>query len=225
MSKQGKFIVLEGGEGTGKTTCVMAMHEELKRQGYNVVLTREPGGTIFGETMRGFLLSAKNEGGSPDVLSQLFLFMASRTEHINKLILPALREGNIVLCDRFSWSTYAYQVAGENRPDLEWVMWTIDAIARGARTGDQVALGPFLKPDLTVLLAGDPIACLERAKRRGTELTRFDAREMEFHNRVHDGFRRAFKYESTPQLLVDAQKSAEEVARIVLDEILAVISK
>ena len=151
MPARGKFITFEGLDGSGKSTQVEKLARSLRAHGLSVTVTREPGGTAAGEKIREVLLHSGTSGLSP--LTELALMFASRAQHIHEVILPALAEGRIVLCDRFTDSTEAYQGGGRKlgpRPVLEM---------------HEILCGN-LQPDLTVLLDNDVAFSVERARRR-----------------------------------------------------------
>src|SRR5258707_7716487 len=151
MSRRGKFITFEGLDGTGKSTQLRKLAAALRAAGYKVVETREPGGTASGEKIRRVLLDSATQGLSP--MAEMALMFASRAQHIAEVIQPALEHGQIVLCDRFTDSTEAYQGYGrklgsEDVLNLHRVL-----------CGD-------LQPDLTILLDSDPGLSIGRARRR-----------------------------------------------------------
>lgn len=154
VAARGKFITFEGLDGSGKSTQVEKLARSLRAHGISVTVTREPGGTAAGEKIREVLLHSGTSGLSP--LTELALMFASRAQHIHEVILPALAEGRVVLCDRFTDSTEAYQGGGRklgSRPVLEM----------------HVILCGNLQPDLTVLLDNDAALSVERARRRNRE--------------------------------------------------------
>jgi len=168
----GFFITIEGGERTGKSTQARLLSEWLEESGYQVVLTREPGGTPTGEAIRRILLSQGETALTP--VAEVLLFAASRSQLVAEVIRPALREGKIVVADRYVDSSLAYQAYGL---ELDWDK--VLAVNRWA-TGS-------LWPDLTILLdAADP-ALLEG--RQGGAGDRIEKRDMDFHRRVAAGFR------------------------------------
>src|SRR5580693_4149142 len=151
MSRRGKFITFEGLDGTGKSTQMRKLAEALRAAGHRVVETREPGGTATGEKIRRVLLDSKTEGLSP--LAEMALMFASRAQHISEVIQPALDHGQIVLCDRFTDSTEAYQGHGRKLGSA-----SVLALHR--------VLGGDMQPDLTILLESDPAMSIRRARRR-----------------------------------------------------------
>jgi dTMP kinase len=157
MSRRGKFISFEGLDGTGKSTQTRKLADALRAAGHKVIETREPGGTATGEKIRRVLLDSKTEGLSP--LAEMALMFGARAQHIAEVIEPALNTGQIVLCDRFTDSTEAYQGAGrklgsESVLNLHRIL-----------CGD-------LQPDLTILLDSDPEMSVGRARRRNRRASR-----------------------------------------------------
>lgn len=148
---KGKFITFEGGDGAGKTTLIESVHAALTSKGKRVLKTREPGGSLVGAGIRQLLLHS----ASPlTKRCELFLFLADRAEHVDKVILPALEKGEIVLCDRFNDSTLAYQ-AGARGINEEQVRDLCSIASHG------------LDPDLTLYLDLDPRIAFERVKKMG----------------------------------------------------------
>ena len=174
LNRASVFITIEGIEGSGKTTQVRLLAERLERAGRAVQTTREPGGTPLGERLRELLLHDRTPMSA---LAELFLLLADRAEHVAGTIRPALARGEVVLCDRFSDSTLAYQAYGRGlRVELVRVA---DA---GARDG--------LLPDLTFVLDCPVDVGLARTRKRrgGSEADRFEGEDVAFHERVRSGF-------------------------------------
>jgi dTMP kinase len=194
---RGFFITFEGTEGSGKSTQIEILARYLIRHGHKVVTTREPGGTAFGEQIRRVLLSVKNRRLDPR--AELFLYLASRTQHLEEVILPALKKGKIILCDRFSDATVAYQGFGR-RLDMEIVRSAVAYAAKG------------LSPDLTLLLDLDVRLGLARVKDRGRS-NRLDREQREFHQRVRMGYLRLARSEPGRIEIVKASRSPQDVAR------------
>jgi len=193
---RGFFITFEGTEGSGKSTQIEILARYLIRHGHKVVTTREPGGTAFGEQIRRVLLSVKNRRLDPR--AELFLYLASRTQHLEEIILPALKKGKIVLCDRFSDATVAYQGFGR-RLDMKVVRTAVDYAAKD------------LSPDLTLLLDLDVRLGLARVKDRGRS-NRLDREQREFHQRVRMGYLRLARAEPLRIKVVKASQSPQDVA-------------
>ncbi len=193
--KQGLFITLEGGEGVGKTTNLSFIQQQLQEQGFDVVLTREPGGTQLAEKIRQLLLDSRQETVSEQ--AELLMMFAARAQHIEQLIRPALAEGKCVLCDRFTDATYAYQGGGRGM-DMQTIAWLEKTVQNE------------LRPDLTFLLDAPIEVGMQRANKRGT-LDRFETEHLDFFRRVRACYlQRAEKY---PQLIkvVNADQSLEQV--------------
>lgn len=202
----GHFITFEGGEGAGKSTLIRNLEKELSRQGYSVVITREPGGTLFGEQIRQLLLSPqlKSHLGAR---AELLLFLASRAQHIDELIKPALDRGAIVLCDRFNDSTIAYQGAGRQL-GIEYVSSLCNDVCME------------FQPRLTFFLDLSPEEGLARRKNAQPTIDRIESEAVDFHERVRNGFK--FLATENPDRihLIDAKQSIEQVYQQVLKVIL-----
>ena len=164
----GLFITLEGPEGAGKTTNRQFLAEQLQQAGYEVVLTREPGGTGLAEKIRELLLAQHDEPVAVD--TELLLMFAARAQHLQQLILPALQQGSIVLCDRFTDATYAYQGGGRGI-DPQRIAILEDFVQGG------------LRPDLTLLFDLPVAEGMERARQRG-RLDRFECEHEAFFEAV-----------------------------------------
>ena len=190
---QGKFIVFEGGEGSGKDTQI----ELLKAVLPDAVYTKEPGGTKLGLELRRVLLDWRD--GEIDALSELFLFSASRVHFMKDVVRPALAEGKTIVTNRFALSTIAYQVYGRERPDL------LDI----ARAATKAAVGETM-PDVTILLDIDPEVGISRVESRNDGKTKFDAESLAFHTRVREGYLKHVA-DFGPHVVIDASKSVEEV--------------
>ena len=207
---RGKFITFEGLDGCGKSTQAEKLAAVLREQGFQVLVTREPGGTATGEKIRHLLLDTSTEGLSP--FAELALMFASRAQHIEEVIQPALAQGQVVLCDRFTDSTEAYQ-GGGRKLGSEPVL----ALHR-ILCGD-------LKPELTILMDSDVAASVERARRRnrrrdptgrGENENRFEQESRAFFGRVRNTYLAIAAREPGRVVLVDARGSADEThAQIV----------
>ena len=195
----GLLITFEGIEGSGKTTQINRLSVSLRKEGYEVISTREPGGTFLGEQIRKMLLSFKNINLSPP--TELFLYLASRSQHVQEILLPALEAGKIILCDRYSDATVAYQGFGR-RLSLNFVKSAI----RFSSTN--------LSPDLTLLLDIDPRQGLSRVRARGLS-NRLDRENLSFHNRVRDGYLKMSLTAKRRIKTLDASLSPDEVARAI----------
>lgn len=168
----GFFITLEGGEGVGKSTNLAFIENWLNEQGFQFVITREPGGTPLAEEIREMILQHREETVTP--LTELMLFFSGRVQHVETLIKPALVSGKIVLSDRFTDATYAYQNAGRGVDDETVIKL------------EQISLDGF-QPDLTIYLDADPRIGLSRAKQRGS-LDRIETENIEFFDNVRKGY-------------------------------------
>jgi dTMP kinase len=205
MSAPGCLIAFEGPEGAGKSTQLQRLAEVLRGEGRRVELTAEPGGTVLGHELRQILLHARATS-VPVPLAELFLYLADRAQHVQQLIQPAIAAGAIVLTDRFSASTIAYQGYGRDL-DLGEVT-RADAWARGG-----------LDARLTVLLDCPVHVGLQRA--RGAD--RFHAEEEAFHERVRAGFHALAAAESGSWRTIDATQPADAVHAAVLAAVHAVL--
>jgi dTMP kinase len=168
MTGRGFFVVLEGPEGAGKSTLAAALAARMRERGADPVVVREPGGTPAGELARQALLDPDHPVGP---IAELFFYLAARAELVDKVIRPALEEGRVVLSDRFSLSTEAYQIAGRGLA-ADLVRPAGDAATRG------------LRPDLILVLDLDPEIGRARQVAAGKRLDRLDQESLEFHRRV-----------------------------------------
>lgn len=191
----GKFITLEGGEGAGKSSCLPLIEEQIKSAGYDVLLTREPGGTKMAEHIRDVLLTPTDMPIHED--TELLLMFAARAQHINEKILPALEQGIFVLCDRFTDATYAYQGGGRGI-----------AIKRIAAL-EQWVQGD-LRPDLTVLFDIPVAEGLARANRH-SEPDRFEQEKLEFFERVRKAYLDAAGAQPHRFRVIEASRPFDEV--------------
>ncbi|MCL0094426.1 dTMP kinase [Dehalococcoidales bacterium] len=192
------FITFEGGEGCGKSVQARALYKRLSQLAIPALLTHEPGGTPFGKKLGRWLKWAQNTHISP--LTELLLFNASRARLIDEVIQPNLKNGKIVICDRYADSTIAYQSYGRGL-DLEMVKVINDAATQG------------LKPDLTVLLDMPAEAGLGR--KRVKRQDRFEKADIAFHQRVRDGYLKLAANDPGRWLVVDASQSKRKIAQII----------
>jgi dTMP kinase len=196
---RGRFITIEGIEGSGKSTQGRLLVEALQARGYPVLATLEPGGTPLGRLVRAALLDPAHGGMEPR--AELLLYCADRAEHVARVIQPALEAGTHVVCDRFSDATRAYQGFGRGL---------------GLDLVERVNLGD-LTPDLTLLLDLEPRAGLERARRRNRDRSlahesRFEEEELRFHERVRQGYLEVAKSSGGRTRVIDADRPAEAIA-------------
>jgi dTMP kinase len=211
---RGKFVTFEGLDGSGKSTQVEKLARSLRAHGISVTVTREPGGTAAGEKIRDVLLHSATSGLSP--FTEMALMFASRAQHIHEVVLPALAEGRIVLCDRFTDSTEAYQGGGRklgSKPVLQM---------------HEVLCGN-LQPDLTILLDNDVAFSVERARRRnrkhktarekGSERdeNRFEQENRAFFGRVRHAYLAIAARESQRVQIVDARGTPSETHAVIME--------
>ena len=199
--KRGRFITLEGGEGAGKTTQLGLLAEALARTGISVLRTREPGGAPGAEEIRRLLV----EGGPDrwDAVGEALLVAAARRDHLIATIWPALEQGRWVVCDRFADSTVAYQgyAGGMPRTDLE--------------TLHRIAASGFM-PDLTLIFDLPPAVGLARAAARHGEETRFERKDLSFHERLRQGFLEIAAREPKRCVVIDAERDRDTIHQTVL---------
>ena len=205
------FITLEGPEGSGKTTAVDAACKALEGMGYQIVRTREPGGTPIAEQIRNVILDKANT--SMDPRTEALLYAASRRQHLVEKVWPALKEGKIVICDRYLDSSLAYQ-GGARDLGVENVL-NVNLFATENTW-----------PDLTLLFDIKPEVGLARiASNASREVNRLDLEKIEFHNKVRETFLALAKRYPDRYVIIDASKSREEVAKDTLDAILKRLCK
>ena len=205
------FITLEGPEGSGKTTAVNAAVAELEKRGYSIVRTREPGGTPIAEQIRNVILDKANTAMDPR--TEALLYAASRRQHLVEKVWPAVKEGKIVICDRYLDSSLAYQ-GGARGLGIENIL-NINMFATE---------GTF--PDLTLLFDIEPEVGLARiAANASREVNRLDLEKLDFHKNVRNAFLDLAKRYPDRFVIIDASKSQEEVAKATLDVILARLCK
>lgn len=199
MKKKGLFITLEGPDGGGKTTQAHKLVDWFRLYGRQVVLTREPGGTDAAERIRELVL---DPAYAISAQTETLLHLAARADHVDKVIRPALTEGKVVLCDRFSDSTLVYQ----------GILRHMD-LARLRKLNDFSTGG--LRPDVTILLDGDPRVLLQRRNERGV-VDKFELQGLEFHDAVRAGYLQLAQEEPDRILVVDATRDPE----VVMEEII-----
>lgn len=205
------FITFEGGEGSGKTTCIKKVVKTLKEQGHVVVLTREPGGTPISEEIRNVILDKKNVDMDPR--TEALLYAASRRQHIVQKILPSLKEGKIVISDRFLDSSLAYQ-GGARKLGIDEILHVNMYATEG------------LEPDITFFFDIEPEEGLKRiAANAGREVNRLDVEKLSFHYEVRKYFQELTKRFSKRFVVIDASKDAEHVYQEVIKEIEKRLSK
>ena len=205
------FITLEGPEGSGKTTAVEAAVKALEEKGYQIVRTREPGGTPIAEQIRNVILDKGNTNMDPR--TEALLYAASRRQHLVEKVWPALKEGKIVICDRYLDSSLAYQGG-----------------ARGLGIDNILNVNMFATentfPDLTLLFDITPEEGLKRISANANrEVNRLDLEKLEFHHQVRNTFLELAKRYPERYVIIDASKSREEVAKATLEAILSRLCK
>lgn len=204
---KGLFISFEGNDGSGKSSVIEAVKDELVKMGFEIVQTREPGGSKIAEKIRTVILDRNNVG--MDAKTEALLYASSRREHIQKTILPAIHSGKIVLCDRFVDSSLAYQ-----------------GYARGLGIDEVYRMNEFategVVPDLTLLVCVRPEVGFERIKnnQRG-ELDRLELEKMSFHQKVYEGYLEVQKKFSSRIIIIDGERTKEEVKKEALQVVLS----
>ena len=194
---RGRFIVVEGIDGSGKSTVAARVAEELTRRGRKVLRTREPGGTPLGEKIRALLLDAKNSEMVP--YTELFLYMASRAQLVDEVIRPALRKGVDVVCDRYYYSTAAYQGAA-GKVGIPIVIAVAESIAK------------FERPDVVALLDLDPAIA---RRREGIRDDRVESKGLAYQKRVRSGFLKLATRDRRRLRVIDADRDPDVVFKDV----------
>lgn len=205
----GTFITVEGPDGAGKTTQLQLLADHLKAEGYEIVMTREPGGTRIGNEIRSLILNPDFK--EMDEMTEILLYAASRAQHVNELIRPALEAGKIVLCDRFIDASIAYQGYG-----LGYSIEQVQEINRQA-TND-------LTPDRTYLFDLTVADSKRRMVERGA-LDRIEQRDDDFRQRVYEGFLTLAEQEPERIQLVDANHSIDDLQQILRQDVLTYLEK
>lgn len=205
MPQQGLFITLEGADGCGKSTQARLLADDLKNNGYPVILTREPGGTPLAEEIRRVILTPGTE--TLDSTAEILLYAASRAQHVNGFIKPALAKGNIIICERFIDSSFAYQGYG-----LGMSLETIRAV-------NGMAIGDF-EPDLTFLLDMETEISEERIRQRSAAshsgIDRIESRGTSFQEKVRQGFRELARNSSRIVLVDVSRQGIQEVHQLIM---------
>ena len=195
--KKGLFIVFEGGEGTGKTTAIDAIYNWIIENNFKCIKTREPGGIKISEQIRQVILNTENK--TMDARTEVLLYAAARRQHLIEKVIPALEEGSIVLCDRFIYSSLAYQ-GYARKLGIEEVM-----------SINKFAIGEYM-PDLSILFDLDPKIGLERINsNEQREINRLDLEKLDFHERVRFGYNIIYENNKDTIIKIDAEKSKENV--------------
>lgn len=208
---RGKFITFEGLDGSGKSTQIAKLARGLRARGLSVTITREPGGTSTGELIREVLLHSATSGLAP--LAEMALMFASRAQHIHEVILPAVAEGRVVLCDRFTDSTEAYQGGGRKLGSK--AVLELHGILCGG-----------LQPDLTILLDNDVGVTVERARRRNQkhkhrrpdkDENRFEQENRAFFGRVRNAYLAIAARETSRVQVINARGTPRETHALIMD--------
>ncbi|MBA7479697.1 Thymidylate kinase [subsurface metagenome] len=203
-----QFITFEGGEGCGKSVQARALYRRLLKLAIPALLTHEPGGTPFGNRLGRWLKWTKDTDISP--LTELLLFNASRSQLVTEVIQPNLKDGKVVICDRYADSTTAYQSYGRGL-DLEMVKAINNAATRG------------LAPNLTVLL--DISVETGLARKRGKRQDRFEQEALTFHKRVREGYLKLAANDPQRWLVVDASQSKRKISEIIWQRVRQLLSE
>lgn len=206
---KGLFISFEGNDGSGKSSAIKAVYNKLQELGYDVVLSREPGGSKIAEKIRELILDKDNTG--MDDWTEALLYAASRREHVQKTILPAINNGKIILCDRFLDSSLAYQ-----------------GRARGLGLDNVYNINQYatngLLPDLTLFVCVKPEVGMARIKKNARDMDRLELEKMDFHHQVYEGYLELCDKFKNRIVQIDGEMNQEEVAKksiqVVLNYIL-----
>ncbi len=201
----GIFITFEGPDASGKTTQIRLLEEALRRENLDPLVTREPGGTPIGEKIRKVLLD--RDSAEMTSMTEMLLYAASRAQHVDQVIRPALAEGRVVISDRFTDSSIAYQGCGRGLGDL---VARVNAVASGG-----------LRPDLTFLLVTTPENMRNRVA--AAEEDRMEAEKDDFHRTVLEGFLELQKKEPERIVALDGSRSIEEIAGRIQEKALSLI--
>lgn len=195
-----KFITIEGGEGSGKTSIIKLLLEDLKKENIDAISTREPGGSKIAEQIRNVILNVDNV--NMDYMTEALLYAASRRQHLEEVVKPAIDGGKLVICDRYIDSSLAYQGYARNLG--------IDNVYNI----NMYATNGFL-PDLTILIDIPPEVGLERIKKNSREVDRLDLEKISFHKKVHEGYLLVSKKFSSRIVIVDGNKPLDDVYKDV----------
>ncbi len=201
------FVTFEGGEGSGKSTAIKSLVDKLQKEGYEIVLTREPGGTPISEQIRDVILNKENTAMDP--VTEALLYAASRRQHVEEKVRPALKEGKIVLCDRFLDSSLAYQ-GGARGLGMDLILKINEPAING------------LWPDVTIFFDLKPEVGLARINANSNrEVNRLDVEKMEFHQKVRASFLELAERYPDRYVIIDASKTPKEVAEEAYDALKA----
>ena len=202
MSQNSLLITFEGGEGSGKTTQSQILYNALKEKGFEVIKTREPGGTKFAETIREILV--QGESNKISNISELLLFAAARADHVQKVIKECLKDNKIVICDRFTDSTLAYQGYAGN-VDLDLV-----------KEVNRISIGE-ISPDLTFVFDIDPTLGIERALGENNKETRFEEKDIMYHKKIRDGYMDIARDNPDRCVVINGTIDIEQISKKILE--------
>ncbi len=206
---RGKFIVFEGGDGSGKSTALEKIYDFLVENGIECIKTREPGGIKISEDIRNIILDTKNT--EMDRKTEALLYAAARRQHLVEKVIPELEKGKIVLCDRFIYSSLAYQGYARGIP--------VDEIFQI----NKFAIGEYM-PDLNIFFDISPEIGLSRIqKNKDREVNRLDLEKLDFHNRVREGYYKLVEKNKADFAIINAEKSIDEVFNETKDIIMSFI--
>ena len=203
MTYPGRFITFEGIDGSGKSTQTKLLAARLQDEGYDIILTREPGGSEGAEEIRDLVLKGATDRWSAE--TEILLFTAARRDHIERTILPALIQGKTVICDRFADSTRMYQ--GISRGDLRALVDQLHSL-----------MIPY-DPDITILIDMDPEIGLKRAKARATAEERFEDFGLDLQQRMRSGFLELAREFETRIAVVDGNRDIVELAETIYQRV------
>lgn len=207
---KGLFISFEGNDGSGKSSVIKAIYEELEKRGYPLLLSREPGGSEIAEKIRNIILDKDNMG--MDDKTESLLYAASRREHLVKTVLPAITEGKIVLCDRYVDSSLAYQGYARHIGIDE--VYNMNMYATSG-----------LLPDLTLFVCVRPEVGLARIKKNARDLDRLELETINFHNDVYKGYQLLLEKFPKRIVKVNGEQTPEEVKKEALDLVLKFVEE
>jgi len=202
MTQNSLLITFEGGEGSGKTTQSQILYNTLKEKGFEVIKTREPGGTKFAETIREILV--QGESNKINNISELLLFAAARADHVQKVIKECLKDNKIVICDRFTDSTLAYQGYAGNL-DLDLV-----------KEVNRISIGE-ISPDLTFIFDIDPTLGIERALGENNKETRFEEKDIMYHKKIRDGYMDIARDNPDRCVVINGTIDIEQISKKILE--------
>ena len=202
MTQNGLLITFEGGEGSGKSTQSQILYDTLIEKGFEVTKTREPGGTKFAEIIREILV--QGDSNKIDNISELFLFAAARTDHVQKVIKKSLKDNKIIICDRFIDSTLAYQGYAGNL-DLDII-----------KEVNKISIGEIY-PDITFIFDIDPTQGIERALEENNKETRFEEKDIMYHKKIRDGYLSIARDNAQRCVVINGADDIEQISKKILE--------